>query len=156
MNINKIVAYTDGSASWRDPKLGGYGVYIIDGDQEFCFHEGFKNTKVGRVELRGIITCLQKITDKDREIEIYCDSEYVTKCITNRRLWKWKRKCWVGIKNTDLVIQFYEEYSKFKIPPKVIHVKGHTKNDDIHSLGNAIADHLANYRQFEEYKQDLL
>ena len=153
---DKIVAYTDGSACVKGEKLGGFGVYIIDGEKEYCYKQGFKNTKTGRAELHGLICCLQKITVKEAIIDIYCDSEYVVKTISEKRLWKWKRIGWVGVKNVDLLIILLEEYTKFRIPPKLHHIKGHTKNEDIHSLGNAIVDQLASYKNQTSYKTDII
>ena len=157
MSRNHITAYTDGSATTKNEKLGGFGVYVIEEDgTEHFYSEGWKNTKTGRMEVKGMIKCLQMITDKEALVHIYCDSEYVVKCVSDRRLWKWKRNLWMGIANPDLIIQYYEEYTKFKIGPKVCHIKGHTKNEDVHSLGNAIVDKLANFKNQTEYKQDLI
>jgi len=151
----KIVAYTDGSACVTGEKLGGFGVYIIDGEKEYFYKQGLKNTKTGRAELQGLICCLQNIKNKESSIDIYCDSEYVVKTISEKRLWKWKRIGWAGVKNIDLLIILLEEYTKFKIPPKLNHIKGHTKNTDIHSIGNAIADLLADYKSQTSYKTDV-
>jgi len=153
--VSKIIAYTDGSASTKGEKLGGFGVYIIDGEKEFFYSKGFSNTKTGRMELKAMITCLQKIEDKERQVEIHSDSEYVVLCINDRRLWKWKRLNWVGLKNVDLLLQYLEEYNKFKYHPKLFHVKGHTKNEDCHSYGNAVVDQLANYKIQTSYERDL-
>ena len=154
--MNKIIAYTDGSATTKNEKLGGFGVYIIDGQKEYFYRQGFSNTKTGRMELKAMIHCLQSIKDKTRRIEIHSDSEYVVKCITERRLWKWKRNLWVGIKNIELIIQYYEEYIKFFIPPKVQHIKGHTGFEDSDSLGNQIVDELANYKTQTSYERDIV
>lgn len=154
-DMAKILAYPDGSASTKGGKLGGYGLYIDDGENSYCYRQGFSNTKTGRMELKAMITCLQKVTNKLANLEIRQDSEYVVKCITERRLWSWKRVGWIGIKNVDLIVQFYEEYTKFKYPPKVSHIKGHTNLDDIHSLGNAIADKLADLHTQTSYERDL-
>lgn len=150
-----IVAYTDGSAIVTGEKLGGYGVYIIDPQHgEYFFSEGFKNTKTGRMELMAIITTLQKV-DNSQKLTIYSDSMYCVNCVNKKWLWKWKQSFWDGIKNVDLVKKYLEEYEKFYFPPKLIHIKGHTNKEDIHSLGNAIVDNLANYKNQKHYKLDL-
>jgi ribonuclease HI len=157
MSRNYITCYTDGSASTHHEKLGGHGIYIVEEDgAEHFYSAGFKNTKTGRQELMGVINCLRMIKDKEAIVHIYCDSQYVVHAITKGWMKNWKRKCWVGIKNPDLIIQYYNEYIKFKTGPKLFHIKGHTKNEDIHSLGNAIVDVLADYRTHKEYKQDLI
>ena len=152
---NKIVAYTDGSASVKGERLGGFGTYIIDGQKEYFYRKGYSNTKTGRMELTAMITCLRKIEDKSRRVEIHSDSEYVILCINDRRLWKWQRLSWVGVKNVDLLKQFLEEYLKFTHPPKLFHIKGHTELDDLNSLGNQICDELANYKTQTSYEIDL-
>lgn len=151
--IRKIVAYTDGSANAQN-RLGGYGIYIIDGGREYFYHEGMSHTTTGRMELRAAIICLTKITNKDAFVEIHADSMYVVNCVSQDWLKIWKRNGWVSKKNTDLLQIFYDELFKFKYPPKLFHVKGHTKNEDEHSLGNAIVDELADYKQFKEYRKD--
>ena len=158
--MNKIIAYTDGSSNWKNG-LGGYGVYmkVFYNDhleQELYFHEGFSNTKTGRMELRAIITCLQKINDKSVQITIYSDSQYAIKCVTERRLWRWERSLWDGIKNVDLLKQYLHEVRQFRTIPKLIHIKGHQENiDNDHIYGNNMADLLADYKQFKEYKEDI-
>lgn len=152
---NQVRAYTDGSACVKGDKLGGFGVYIIDNDKEYFYRAGYKNTKTGRMELRAMITCLQQIEDKTSNVHIHSDSEYVVLCVSNRRLWMWQRKIWVGLKNVDLLKIYLEEYNKFVVPPKIFHVKGHTKKGDIHSLGNAIADALADYKSQKSFIMDL-
>ena len=149
----KIVAYTDGSASVKSG-LGGFGVYIVDGAKEYMFNGGYSNTKTGRMELRAAITCLQKIKDKRAIVEVHPDSMYVVNCVAAGWLRNWKRLGWIGKKNVDLLKIFYDELIKFEICPKYIHVKGHTGLEDEHSLGNAIADRLADLHQFKEYKID--
>jgi ribonuclease HI len=153
--MNFILAYTDGSASIKS-KLGGYGVYIINGGKEFMYHEGMSNTKTGRMELTAAITCLQKINDKKAIVDVYSDSMYVVNCVSQGWLKLWRHNNWSNKKNVDLLIKFYDELSKFKTRwPQFYHVKGHTGNSDEHSLGNAIADRLADLKQFKVYREDL-
>jgi len=150
-----IVAYTDGSATIHGEKLGGFGVYMIDDKgYEFFYHQGYIGTKTGRMELRAIITAL-KVADKSQKLTIYSDSMYCINCVNKKWLWKWRDRFWEGIKNVDLVKEFFEEYQKFYFPPKLIHIKGHTNKDDIHSLGNSIADCLANYKDQKTYLKDI-
>lgn len=164
MIFRKIIVYTDGSAV-ANPKsdkcgLGGCGVYIKIEEggiivKELMFHEGFSNTKTGRMELRAIITALQKIEDKLSHVFLYSDSEYALKCVTDQRLWFWEKKSWVGVKNIDLMKVYLEEYRKFRYKPVFQHIKGHQKTDDENVIGNCIADALADYRQFKSYKIDV-
>lgn len=149
----EIIAYTDGSSNYKSG-LGGFGVYLIDGGQETFLHKGYSNTKIGRMELMAMITCLRSVQNKRRGLTIYSDSMYVVNCINKRWLFLWERRNWTGIKNQDLVKLYLEEYRKFLRPPIVKHVKGHTNEENIHSLGNEIADKLASYRNFKEFEID--
>lgn len=150
-----VIAYTDGSAIINEPKYGGFGVYIISEDgEEFFFKKGFKGTKTGRMEIMAIITVLRKVS-KDRYLVIYSDSSYCVNCFQKRWLSIWEKRLWVGVRNVDLLKIMLEEYRKFVNPPQICHVKGHTLNEDIHSLGNAIADNLANYKNQVCYSEDI-
>ena len=156
----KIVAYTDGSATVHEDRLGGWGCYITYEENEEIvkerfLHKGYKNTKTGRMELMAVISCLKNIPEKDIRVKIYSDSIYVVNCVKDKRLWKWRRNNWVGLKNIELLIILLSEVEKFHYIPELIHIKGHTEKDDKHSLGNEIADKLASYKQFKEYEIDL-
>lgn len=78
-----------------------------------------------------------------KKITIMTDSEYVMKCISSYgdkcHLKQWN----VQIPNKELV---QTAYNHFRHQPniRVVHVKAHTKQTDIHSCGNAEADRLAN------------
>ena len=78
-----------------------------------------------------------------KKITIVSDSEYAIKCLPSYGkksfLDNWNK----DIPNKELVRITYETYYKthnvqFK------HVKAHTQNKDIHSVGNFYADKLAN------------
>lgn len=150
----KATAYTDGSCYWK-VKLGGYGVFIeYDNGTEQMFNKGLSNTSTGRVELHGMIRCLEEVP-KDVILTVYCDSEYVVKCASERKLFLWERSNFLGLKNQDLLKRYLNEFRKFKVSPRIRWIKGHTKNKDRHSLGNAIVDTLADYKQFKEYEEDI-
>lgn len=162
--MKKVIAYTDGSAV-GNPKskshgLGGYGIYIKyyeDNENfiEYYFHEGFNNTKVGRMELTAIIVAMQKVIDKSIQLIIYSDSEYAVNCIRKNRLFEWEFAGWKGLANVDLLKQYLFEFRRFKIKPIIHHIKGHQKIENDHTLGNNIADLLADYKQFTHRKKDL-
>jgi len=160
----RIIVYTDGSANAKEGhvgyRLGGFGVYIKIFDEgqelkELFFNGGWSNTKTGRMELRAIITAFQKITDKMAQVFLYSDSMYAVNCVNENWLWQWEKNKWAGVANLDLMKIYLEEFRKFRYRPIISHIKGHTKNTDENSLGNAIADLLADYKQFTEYTPDL-
>jgi ribonuclease HI len=147
--INNIIVFTDGSANHKN-RLGGMGVYIIIKDEiELFFNQGYSDTSVGRMELRAAITALQKILDKNSFVTLYSDSQYVVNCIKEGWINKWKRTNFRGLKNIDLLEILYHELLKFRLTPTFVHIKGHTKKEDPISLGNAIVDRLADYKNFE-------
>jgi ribonuclease HI len=152
--VEPIFIWTDGSC-YR--KIGGIGVYMKYKDKEKSIRIGYKNTKIGRMELKAIIIALRHIKNKNSHIILYSDSQYVVKGI-NIWLQGWIARCWSGIANVDLWEQFICEYDKFqKERVKFIHVKGHTEQDNFKYNGNEIADMLAYYRTQKFYhKNDLI
>jgi len=153
--MNKIIAYTDGSATVKYPYLGGFGVYIKGKQSTVKIRKGFSCTKTGRMELTAVIYCLKSIINKNERVVIYSDSQYV--CNTcNIWIDNWERKVWVGLKNVDLLKELLFELRKFRIRPKLIHIKGHQEVVDEHTHGNSIADELANYKTQKNYQVDQL
>ena len=81
--------------------------------------------------------------ENGKKIGIVSDSEYAIKCVSSYGE-KCNKKHWcVDIPNKELVKKGYELY-KDETQVKFIHIKAHTNNDDIHSIGNDNADKLAN------------
>lgn len=154
-NTDTIYVWTDGSCNHSDG-LGGIGIYMRHKMREKKISFGYQNTKTGRMEIKAVIIALRAIKSKKYNIVFYSDSQYVVNSI-NIWMKKWIKLGWIGIKNTDLWAQFLCEYKKFD-QEKItfFHVKGHTNKDDIMSLGNQIADELADYkRQKVVHKDDL-
>jgi len=162
--MRKVIAYTDGSAvgnpKSKSYRLGGYGVYLKyyrDNEKfdEFFFHEGFSDTKIGRMELTAIIIAMQKVIDKSVQLIIYSDSEYAVNCIRKSRLFEWERNDWKGLANVDLLKKYIYEFRQFKIKPIIHHIKGHREVTTDNTEGNNIADVLADYKSFKKYKKDI-
>ena len=150
----RITAYTDGSARIQYPHLGGSGIYIKTPTKTLKIRKGYCNTKTGRAELHSCIICMQSIKDKKVDLTIYSDSQYVCNTVN---LWidSWKNMGFVGKANVDLLEELYHEIWKFRRRPKLVHIKGHQDVTDEHTLGNNIADSLANYRTQSSYEVDL-
>lgn len=152
-DIEPIFIWTDGSCN-RQNKLGGIGIYMKYKNKEKYIRIGYKNTKIGRCELKAIIVALRNINNKNKHIVIYSDSQYVVKGIT---IWmqNWIHRGWIGIANTDLWAQFICEYNQFtKEKIKIIHVKGHTGKNTFKCNGNEIADMLACYKTQKYYHEN--
>lgn len=92
MNRETIYLYTDGAAS-GNPGPGGYAAVLKCGSLSKELSGGFALTTNNRMELLAVIKGLEAIRWKDVPVEIYSDSTYVVKTVTEN----WKRK-----KNQDL------------------------------------------------------
>lgn len=129
----KVIIHTDGACS-GNPGPGGWGAVLEYGKHKKEISGGEKETTNNRMELMAVIEAL-KIIKKPCNIEIYTDSTYVQKGITE---WinNWKKKGWKKIKNIDLWQELDELASKYEISWHWI--KAHAGHD-----GNERADQLA-------------
>ena len=135
--------YTDGSTIGNGTKhaTGGYGVFIPGKDyvKERLIVRKLVHGKItnGVAELKAIITALDEIV-KDQvntslEFIIHYDSTYAADVITGKKAAK---------ANLDLVNKG-KELLALCTRVKFEHVYSHTGKQDLHSLGNEIADKLA-------------
>jgi ribonuclease HI len=148
-----INVFTDGSANWKSG-LGGSGVYILLGDEEVYLQQGWRNTKTGRSEIRALIIALEYLLPYNKEkITIYSDSMYVINGV--RSLPRWRMEKFFNKKNVDLWVKV-DLLLKYFSEVRFKHVKGHQEDKQRWEVfGNSVADILANYRQFDHYKEDL-
>ena len=117
-----IFLYTDGAAS-GNPGPGGYGVVLRCGSYEKEFSEGFTLTTNNRMELLAVITGLEAIRWEGADVEIYSDSSYVVKALTEGWLDKWIRTGFSKKKNVDLWLRFNEVYRRHNV--RFHWIKGH-------------------------------
>ena len=123
-----IKIYTDGSCL-NNPGNGGWAAIINDNEIIKKISGSVKDTTNNKMELMGPIMALQEI-DKNNEIEIYTDSQYVRLGITEW-IHKWIKNNWQTskkepVKNKELWMQLYELTKSYKI--KWIWVKAHAGN----------------------------
>jgi ribonuclease HI len=142
--------YTDGACSnnGKDNALAGIGIFFgIDDPRNVSKRCTGKQTN-NIAELTAVIEVYNIIKDdiqNGKKIGIVTDSEYVIKCI-NSYGEKCEETLWIkNIPNKELVKQAYDIYKAKKQNIHFIHVKAHTNNNDVHSVGNNEADKLANY-----------
>ncbi|WP_336754656.1 DNA polymerase III subunit epsilon [Acinetobacter sp. USHLN143] len=138
-----ITLYVDGACR-GNPGLGGWGAYIVNGQQEHKICSGEDHTTNNRMELtaaiEGILFC-----DKQDKLVIYTDSKYVKQGITEW-IHGWKKKNWKDVKNPDLWQKLDEVCQGRDI--EWHWVKGHAGHP-----GNEMADQLANLGADETLKK---
>lgn len=132
--MSEITLYVDGACR-GNPGLGGWGAYIIQGQEERKLCGGEPNTTNNRMELtaaiEGIAAC-----PTDAKLVMWTDSIYVKRGITE---WieGWKKKNWKDVKNPDLWKKLDANCQGRNIEWNWI--KGHAGH-----AGNEMADQLAN------------
>jgi len=146
--IPEYYVYTDGACSnnGKDNALSGIGIFFgINDNRNVSKNIEGKQTN-NTAELSAIIETYYIIeTDiiNGKKIAIVSDSEYAIKCVSSYGEKCYKKSWNVDIPNKELVKIAYEIY-KDKSNIQFIHIKAHTNNTDIHSVGNDNADKLAN------------
>jgi ribonuclease HI len=138
--------YTDGSSLYNGKPncVSGYGIHFDknvfpDVSQKIIGSKHSNNI----AELTAIIEAIKIVKNIKEPITIYTDSNYSILCATTygKRLSKnnWKDGTKI-IPNLELVKALYMSITS-NIELK--YIKAHTENQDIHSIGNEIADKLA-------------
>lgn len=109
-----IYLYTDGAAS-GNPGPGGYGVVLKCGALRKEMSEGFRLTTNNRMELLAVIVGLEAIKWDRAKVEVWSDSSYVVKAITDGWLENWIRCGFKKKKNPDLWQRFIPLYRKHEV-----------------------------------------
>jgi len=136
---SRLYAYTDGSTTdnGRRGATGGYAVFYSD--RTIPYVKAVAMPQHGKVtngvcELLAIIAALEYLCTVDRKTTIYYDSTYAADVTTGAKK---------AHTNLKLVNRAKELYAECRDYVQLKHVKAHTGNMDLHSIGNRIADHLA-------------
>lgn len=108
-NRQTIFLFTDGAAS-GNPGPGGYGVVLKCGEARKEISGGYARTTNNRMELMAVIVGLEAIRWEKAEVEVWSDSTYVVKAITEGWLEGWVAKNWKKVKNPDLWQRFLPLY----------------------------------------------
>ena len=147
-NTIDLFVYTDGSCSKNGRKnaCAGIGIYFGTNDPRNVSKRIEGKQTNNTAELSAIIetyTIIENEIATGKKIAIMTDSEYAMKCVGSYGEKCCKKNWDKEIPNVELIRQLYEKY-KDKPNVQFIHVRAHTNNTDIHSVGNWNADHLAN------------
>ena len=99
-----IEIFTDGACS-GNPGPGGWGVLILNGEDETELYGGEPETTNNRMEMMAVIKALEA-TDPKTPVRLVTDSQYVKNGI-NEWIKGWKRNGWKTaakkpVKNKDL------------------------------------------------------
>jgi len=146
-----IHIFTDGAChnNGKPNAVAGYGVHFPFEEYD-DLAEPFTYAPITnqRAELYAIYHALT-IALGDSEIEdvnIYSDSDYSIKCITQ---WapKWHKAKWTRpgepLKNLDIIKPLYRLYTYNRDRVHFTHVRSHTGGTDDLSIGNDVADQCA-------------
>lgn len=139
--------YTDGACSnnGKASACAGIGIFFGKDDPRNVSRKVIGKQTNNTAELRAIIETYPLIHDDiiaGKKVAIVSDSEYAIKCATsygekcNKTGWKKE------IPNKELVKTLYDLYVETSV--QFIHIRAHTDNTDVHSIGNDYADKLAN------------
>ncbi len=118
----KVIMYTDGS-SLGNPGPGGYGVVLSLGKYKKEISAGYRKTTNNRMELLAVIVGLEALKKANMEVEIYTDSQYVQRTVSEGWVFNWEKKNFKGKKNADLWRRFLQIYRKHRVIFRW--VKGH-------------------------------
>ena len=147
-NKSDYFVYTDGACSnnGRENAMAGIGIFLGQDDPRNVSQlvEGKQSNNTA--ELTALIKTWP-IIEKDvldgKKVTIVSDSIYAIRCVSSYGE-KCAQNCWKkDIPNKELVKMAYEIYKDYK-NINFMHIKAHTDNKDIHSIGNDGADRLAN------------
>ncbi len=113
-NGSTIYLYTDGAAS-GNPGPGGWGVVLKCGALRKEMSGGFRLTTNNRMELLAVIMGLEAIKWQNATVEVWSDSSYVVKAITEGWLPKWIATGFKKKKNADLWLRFQAVSSQHNV-----------------------------------------
>lgn len=128
---NYITIYTDGACK-GNPGPGGWAALIIwDSDNIEELSGGDKHTTNNKMEMTAVIKALEALGNKQYEIDLCSDSQYVINALQKGWAKKWRENNWIKwdkqpAKNSDLwevllnLVEFHKVHYHW--------IKGHDTN----------------------------
>ena len=127
--MSKITIYTDGACS-GNPGIGGWGAILLYQEHRKEIYGGDKYTTNNKMELTAVIEALSILKKENCDIEIYTDSQYVKKGITEW-LFGWKKNNWKNSKKQEVLNRdLWEKLDILTLKHNIewFWVKGHNDN----------------------------
>ena len=124
-----IIVFTDGACS-GNPGPGGWGAIIAYPEGQVKeFGRGYSETTNNQMELAGAIEALRKLENVPGPVDIYTDSTYVIRGIT-QWIWAWRSRNWKtaegnDVSNQDLWKTLSALVAKRDPKPEWKYVRGH-------------------------------
>ena len=126
--MKAVTIYTDGACS-GNPGPGGWAAILSHKGVEKEISGGEPETTNNRMELTAVIRALELLKESCA-VDVYTDSQYVSKAITEGWLKKWKAAGFTkkgGLKNAEMWKTLDELLSRHQV---TFHwVKGHAENE---------------------------
>ncbi len=126
--MKAVTIYTDGACS-GNPGPGGWGAILSYKGTEKEISGGEPETTNNRMELTAVIRALALLKESC-VVDVYTDSQYVSKAISEGWLKKWKAAGFTkkgGLKNAEMWKALDELLQKHQV---TFHwVKGHAENE---------------------------
>lgn len=143
-----MYVYTDGACANNgcENAIAGIGIYFGENDKRNISSKIDGKQSNNTAELSAIIRVydiLKNEIESGEEITIVSDSIYAIRCAGEYGLKNAKCQWSKDIPNKELVREIHEIYES-KTNVSFMHVKAHTNEEDVHSIGNDHADRLAN------------
>jgi ribonuclease HI len=99
-----ILVFADGACS-GNPGRGGWGAIIVTPDGRVTELGGYDpETTNNKMELTATIRALDRLRDEPGQVEVYTDSVYVIKGIT-QWIWGWRKNGWKSAEGKDVLNQ---------------------------------------------------
>ncbi|MBO4318276.1 MAG: ribonuclease HI [Mailhella sp.] len=141
--MKKVTIYTDGSCL-GNPGPGAWAAILASGPHRLELCDGFCRTTNNRMEILAVVKALQALKEPC-DAELWTDSQYVAKAMTNGWLAKWEGNGWKTagkkpVKNQDLWTQLSPLLKRHSVTFRWLkgHA-GHPENERCDELARAKA-----------------